>query len=224
MANYIKGILKMDYDTLLDLTRKENFSQFKSVLNQMAKTANRRINELNKSDIGKYSPALKSLNNAGIQKFNLKDIEKATSSDTGKLLHEYATLKRFLSAKSSTVRGWNKIRGKVATRTGATKMFGTSYKSKRSATYWHNREKRFWDIYNKLVDEYGGILTQLDSNKIQAMLNRIQSIKSIKKSDDKIREVMEKYVTDLYEHVNAGGKASDFNDDAFEEEIRLSYV
>ena len=185
--NTVNDLINMDYNAFVQLTKKENIENLKSVVTQMVKVANRRINNLNKSEIGKFSPALQSLKSAGIKKFSTKGIKSITSKDVNKLVKQYSTLKSFLSAKTSTISGWNRVRSQIAKRTGATKLFQKEYKSQRSATIWHNREKRFWKLYNQLVDNYGGIITQLDSDRIQQMLMTIQNSKG-KKTDEQISE------------------------------------
>lgn len=210
----IKELINMDYNALVELSRKSNRSQLESVVSTMTRVANRRIGELNKSDIGRYSPALKT---TGGKKFDTK----IGNMGTNDLMHQYAQLKKFLQAKSSTVSGWNKIRSGIASRTGAKKLFQSNYKSKRSATIWHNREKRFWKLYNELVDNYGGIITQLDSDRIQAMLMTVQTMKKTKKSDADISEIMNRYITELYEAANKG---EDISDAEFEDEIKILYA
>lgn len=217
--NIINDLINMDYNAFVQLTKKENIESLKSVVNQMVKVANRRINNLNKSEIGKFSPALKSLEEAGIKKFSTKGLSSITSKDVNKLVKQYSTLKNFLSAKTSTISGWYKVRSQVAKRTGATKLFQNKYKSKRSATIWHNREKRFWKLYNQLVDNYGGILTQLDSDRIQSMLMTIQNSKG-KKTDEQISEIMNNYVQQLYEAANKG---EILDDGQFEKEFRIKF-
>ena len=221
MANYIKDILNMDYNTIIQLTKKENFDQFKTILERMGKTANRRIKTLKSTEIGQFSPAYQNLKDVGITKFDIKKIEKATSDDTGKLIEEYTILKKFLSAKTSRLSGWNAVRSGIRKRIKSKKLFRQEFKSKRQATYWINREKRFWKLYNKLVDEYGGIISQLDSDKIQKMLNKIQSLRKIGKSDDIVQDAMNTYVEELYKAKQMGYK---LNDDAFVDEVKIKYV
>lgn len=217
--NTVNDLINMDYNAFVQLTKKENIENLKSVVTQMVKVANRRINNLNKSEIGKFSPALQSLNSAGIKKFSTKGISSIKSKDVNKLVKQYSTLKSFLSAKTSTISGWNRVRAQIAKRTGATKLFQKDYKSKRSATIWHNREKRFWKLYNQLVDNYGGIITQLDSNRIQQMLMTIQNSKG-KKTDEQISEIMNNYVQQLYEAANKG---EILDDGQFEKEFRIKF-
>lgn len=216
----LKDLINMDYESLINLSKKENINMFKSVLEHMLKASNRRINTLLKSDVGRFSPALKSLEDAGIKKFDVSFVRNATSKDTGKLLNLFSKSRQFLQAKSSRLQGWNKIRSQVKNRLGAKKLFGTEYKSKRQATYWINREKKFWGLYNKLVDEFGGIITELDSKRIQKMLYKIQSMKIKGKTDEFIQGAMEQYIDNLYQ---AKQKNIKFRDEDFEEELRIKF-
>lgn len=192
----IKDLINLDYDTLVTLQKKENRGNLESIVRQMITTANRRINKLTSEPVGEYSPALMHLKDrTGMTKFTTKGLKTA---DHNKLLHLYTELKRFMKAESSTLRGWRKIRSDIAKRTGASKLFGGSYKSERSAKIWHNRELRFWKLYNELKDNYGGILTQLDSDRIQQMLSKIQTMKNKAKSNEDISMAMTVYIEELY--------------------------
>lgn len=220
MAQKLKDLLNLSYETVVELTKKGNIDSFKSVVKYMAQSANRRINTLLKSPIGEFSPAYKKLKDAGIDKFDTKWINKATSKDVGKLLNLYSNTKQFLKAKTSKLQGWQKVRSQVKKRTKSAKMFSKEYKSKRQATIWINREKKFWKLYNRLVDEYGGIISELDSERIQKMLYRIQSMKGIQKGEDEIQAIMEKYIDELY---RAKMKGKNLNDTDFEDDIRIIY-
>lgn len=220
MAKKLKDIINMPYESLIELSKKGNTDYLKSVLKYATQSANRRIKTLLDSPIGSYSPAYKKLNDAGIKSFDTKWISKATSKDTGKMLQQLSNVRNFLKAKTSTIQGWNAVRSQVRKRTGAKRMFAKDYKSKRSASIWQNKEKKFWKLYNRLVDEFGGIISELDSERIQKMLYRIQNMKNVKKSDEMIQEVMEKYIDELYRAKQKGMK---FNDNAFEDDIRIIY-
>ena len=236
---YLKDLINMDYETLMNLAKKENIGSFKAILEHMVNSANRRIKTLLNSPIGEFSPAYKKLKDSGVDIFtktitykNAKtgetetvSLKNATSKQTGKMLEMYSNLKTFLKAKTSTLQGWQKTRSTLQKRLKTRDMFKREYKSKRSATIWINREKKFWRIYNKLVDEFGGIISQLDSERVQKMLYKVQTMKKAKKTDDYIQEVMESYISDLYEAKQSNKK---FSDESFitklEEEIRLTYV
>ena len=216
----LKDIINMPYESLVNLSKKENNEYLKAVVKYMTQSANRRIKTLLTTPIGEYSPAYKKLKDAGITKFDVRWLNKATSKETGKLLEQYAEVKKFLQAESSTLQGWKNIRNRVAKRTGAKKLFAKEYKTKRSATYWANKEKKFWKLYNRLVDEYGGIITELDSTRVQKMLARIQSIRKVSKDEDLIQSTMEKYIDELY---NAKRNGRKLDDDKFEEDFRIQF-
>ena len=187
----------------------------------MSKEANRRISELKASPIGKYSPAYKHLReDEGISKF--KPYKRISTKDRNKLIHEFSTMKKFLEAKSSTTKGWNQVRSRIGKRIKTTGMFKTEFKSKRQASYWIKKEERFWSLYNKLVDEYGSILTQLDSKRIQKVLAKIQRLRNIGNNDEVVQEAMEDYINKLYLAKQNGYKMRD--DEFVENEVRLKYV
>lgn len=214
----------MDYNAIVELSRKENIGSLRSVVTSLANTANRRIRELKTDTIGKYSPAYSRLKDSGINKFNTKSY---ATMGTNKLMEELGTLKRFLTAKTSTLGGWKKVRTKIGERTGAKKLFSTTRKSDRSAKIWQNREKRFWELYNKLVDNYGAIITQLNSNKIQEMLTKIQLQRNQAKTDEDISKAMTVYIDNLYysqDNFNMKDYLDALKTEEFMEEVRLAYA
>ena len=222
MATKIEKLINMDYNAIVNLSKTENVENLKSVVSSLARSANIRITKLTRDEVGKYSPAYKSLVDSGINRFNEKQIKDMTSTQ---LVEQYNTLKRFLKAKTSTLKGWKEVRKAIAERTGAKKLFATERKSARSAKIWQNREKRFWDLYNKLVNNYGAIISQLDSNRIQEMLSKVQLSRNQAKTDDDISEAMIVYIDNLY-------KDRSFSDQAFidalkteeyMEEVRIAY-
>ena len=219
----VDSLIDMDYNTLVKLSRSDNVEQLRSVVKQMTQVANRRINNLMKDEVGKYSPALKPLRDAGMKKFTTKGLNNRSTND---LMHDYSQLKKFLKAKSSTISGWKEIRTSISKRTGAKKLFQNEFKSERSAKIWHNREARFWKLYNKLQDNYGGVLTELDSNRIQEVLQKVQTMRNSAKSDEDISMAMTVYIDNLY-------KDRSFNDESFldalkteeyMEEVRIAYA
>ena len=218
----LKDIINMPYESLINLSKKENTEYLKSAVKYLTQSANRRIKTLLESPVGSFSPAYKKLKDAGMTKFDVRWLNKATSKDTGKLLEQFSEVKKFLQAKTSTISGWQKVRNQIAKRTGSKKLFQKEYKSKRSASYWTNKEKKFWNLYNKLVDEFGGIITELDSDRIQKMLYKIQNFKGIRKDKDDafIQGVMENYIDELY-RAKVNGRL--FNDYEFEEEYRIKF-
>jgi len=208
MANKINDLLNMDYNVLVELTKGENRSQLESVVKTMTNASNRRLRELSKSEVGQYSPAYMNVIDSGKKRFS-QNYSKMSHND---LMHQYAETKKFLSAKSSTLKGWNEIRGAIRNRLATNKatnevdneklkknkMFRESYKSERSAKIWHNREQRFWKLYNRLVNEYGTILTQLDSDRIQEILMTVQLQRNKASTDDDIIQAMNVLVQNLY--------------------------
>lgn len=206
--NKVNDLLNMDYNVLVELTKGENRSQLESVVKTMTRASNKRLRELSKSEIGVYSPAYMNVIDSGKKRFS----ENYSKMSHNELLHQYAETKKFLSAKSSTLKGWNQIRSSIRNRMSTNKatgevdtkrlkknkMFRESYKSERSAKIWHNREQRFWKLYNRLVNEYGAILSQLDSDRIQEILMTVQLQRNKASTDDDIIQAMNVLVQNLY--------------------------
>ena len=206
--NKINNILDMDYNALVELTRKENRSQLISVVKTMTQASNRRLRELSKSEIGQYSPAYMNVIESGKKRFS----ENYAKMGHNELLHQFSETKKFLSSKSSTLKGWNEVRSNIRQRLvpkdingqidkkalSKIKMFKSDYKTKRQAKLWYNREQRFWKLYNRLVNEYGAILTQLDSDRIQEILMTVQLSRNKASTDDDIIQAMNVLVQNLY--------------------------
>ena len=221
--NKIEDLINMDYNALVELAKAENKSQLISVVKSMTQASNRRLRELDKSEVGQYSPAYMNLKESGKKRFS-ENYAKMGHND---LMHQFAETKKFLSAKSSTLKGWNEIRGNIRKRLATNKatgevnqeslkkmkLFKNDYKTERSAKIWHNREMRFWKLYNRLVNEYGAILSQLDSDRIQEILANVQLSRNEAKSDDDIIQAMNVLVQNLYYD-------SKYDVDAFLEDIK----
>lgn len=218
----LDNLLNMDYNALVQLTRKENLGELRSVVRHLTIQANRRINELNKDIVGEYSPALKYLD---LQTEKLKTAKQINSLEGNDLMHQYSRLKKFLTAKSSTLKGWKNIRKNIGKRTNTKKLFATEYKSERSAKIWQNREKRFWKLYNELVDQYGGNISNLDSNRIQKMLSKIQTMQNKAKSNEDISMAMMYYIESLYrgDKINDEDFLQSLKTDEGIDEVRLYY-
>lgn len=223
MKKYIKDILNMNYNDFIKFTKKENVNQFQTILSEMSREANKRIGELKSSNVGKFSPAYTNLREQGIYKF--KPYKRISTTNwkekRNQLMEEFTTMKKFLESKSSTLSGWNQIRSKIGRRLKTTNMFKSNYTSKRSANKWIKKEENFWKLYNKLVDEYGGIISQLDSKKIQKMLYKIMNNKNFRNSDDDIQSALEDYINQLYMAKQKGYKLKDA--EFIENEVRLMY-
>lgn len=230
-----QSIIDLPYE---DLTKAitGDIDVLKTLVVQLTKTAKGRVTRLQKdaSGIGKYSPALTRLER------DIKEPKKATQKVTlnykevynmsrNDLMHQYARIKKFLTAKTSKLKGWEEVRKNIQKRTGAKKLFGSEYKSKKQATYWHNREIKFWELYNKLVENYGGIISQLDSDRIQTMLYQVMQQRNYAKSNDDISLVMNNYINSLYKSTYFNQEFDDnayleaLKDESQMEEIRMNY-
>ena len=82
----LKDILSMTYDEIVNLTKKENFGEFKDIVSHMAKVTKNRVSTLEKSNIGKFSPAYKRLDKSA---YNVSKIEKYTPKSSTKLIETY---------------------------------------------------------------------------------------------------------------------------------------
>lgn len=150
----VDQIMKMDLNKLSE-------SDLRKVSTRLMSAANKRIKRLKQASGGKMSPAMQQMNiRTPSGKFSVK------GKSLNQLRHEAASMKDFLKGKTSSVRGWNKIRRER--REELEEAMGQPLTDK--------QEKKFWDVYHKLEETKGGQLgTVYDSDKImEAIFNRVK--------------------------------------------------
>ena len=171
----IETLLNMSEDELLDLAKKglnkESLSkaeyskahrnQLAEITSRVVSTANKRIRQLGKSEIGRSSPAYqyaKKMSPSG--KFSIK------GQNWNQLRNTLKEAKQWLNYKTSTVKGWKEIRTRIQEDIGG--ELDTNYKS-----------KKFWKAYRMLSESRGGIMGRkggsgrLTSDRIQKLLHNV---------------------------------------------------
>lgn len=152
MAKSIQDLIDLDINDVMRMNRKE----LSKVVSQLSSTANKRLKRLGASDIGQLSPAYKGVAESGRDKFSVK------KKTTNQLRNEYKAVRRFLSRKSSTFKGWNEIRKATFERIGGD--FGGDT----------DTEKEFWKIYREL-EKGGDLPNQYGSTESQVALRRVMT-------------------------------------------------
>lgn len=170
----IEQLLNMEDDQLLALARqglnrsemtKEKYDkakrdQFAQITSRVVSAANKRIQQLGKSKIGRTSPAyLQALRTSPTGKFSIK------GQNFNQLRHTMKIAKEWLNYKTSTVKGWKIVRANIKQDTGFD--FDTEYK-----------KKKFWKVYRMLyeAESNAGIIarkgssSRLSSDRIQKVL------------------------------------------------------
>ena len=137
--------------------RRDNLAQ---IVSRVVSTANKRINQLGKSELGRNSPAYqqaKKMSPSG--KFSVR------GQNFNQLRNTMKEAKEWLHYKTSTTKGWKEVRARIRQDTGMD--FNTEYKS-----------KKFWKAYRMLQEANGGLIarkgssSRISSDRIQKMLTQ----------------------------------------------------
>jgi len=177
-----KDILNIDPSIIYSLNKKDMLI----VTNKIIATANRRIRELRKDDIGALSPALASISKRDV--FSTKD------KKLSQLRNEFKQVKSFLEKKSSTLQGFKKIRKKIYSKiVDSDESYYTPFDDL-------EQEKRFWELYRRIEEEqkggvrvwgknYGSTQLQKDLRKLMVKYKRDSTI--LKHLNEKITQEYE---------------------------------
>lgn len=139
----VEDILNLDVNSLGE-------KDLRAVATRLVSASNKRIRRLAKTTGGKFSPAYARVEKMG-RMFSVK------GKDISGLRAEMAQMRSFMKLKTSTVKGWKKVRKYISQR------FGGRISDSQMNT--------FWTVYRKLEESMGGVIGSVfDSNKIQSML------------------------------------------------------
>jgi hypothetical protein len=139
----VEDILNLDVNTLGE-------KDLRAVATRLVSASNKRIRRLAKASGGKFSPAYARIEKMG-RMFSVK------GKDISGLRAEMAQMRSFMKLKTSTVKGWKKVRKYISQR------FGGRISDTQMNT--------FWTVYRKLEESMGGVIGSVfDSDKIQSML------------------------------------------------------
>lgn len=125
-----------------------DYKQMKNVVQRLASTANKRIKAFIDKDM-KSSPALYNLWEKGTYDWDIASANNVMlaqlkfstkGKDLNALRKEYKSLKQFLSAKTSTVKGWQ----------GVQKQTINTMQSKHGITITPEQFDSLWKVYEKL--------------------------------------------------------------------------
>lgn len=210
-----KMLISLDDDTLMDFTRsqfrKYNLStrQYKATIRQafaditgrLVSTANKRIRQLGKTEIGKTSPAYINAMKRG--KFSVK------GKNYNQLRNVFKTAKQFLNYKTSTIEGWKDVRERVEEEIG-------------DMTKWE--EKRFWKAYRMLEESNGGFVdkshnSRLSSDQIQKMLHQQFSESGWRSKYSSIMDSMQEKINSAYLSESYDEDDEDYFDDLEDEDL-----
>jgi len=158
----VKEILSMSGDEIMRL----NKSQLTALTRQLASTANRKISNLQKSKVARFSLALRNLRGGKKHTGKIRNFSLWGKTGSGKrraktrneLLKEFTRASRFLSDKTSSVSGVKSVMRDVTKRIG-------KFRSKA-------QQNRFWNAYNELNKDYRDVIIgrKISTNEVQSML------------------------------------------------------
>lgn len=180
-----KDILNIDPSIIYSLNKKDMLV----VTNKIVATANRRIRNLKKDDVGILSPALTSVSKRG--GFSTKN------KNLSQLRNEFKQVKSFLEKKSSTIQGFKKIRKKIYSKiVDSDESYYTPFDDL-------EQEKRFWELYRRIEEEqkggvrvwgknYGSMQLQKDLKKLMVKYKRDSTI--LKHLNEKITQEYEEEI------------------------------
>ncbi len=169
----VKDILNMDENIWNRLTAGE----LRQVTGRLVSAGNKRIRNLERQE--NSSPALRAVNRSG-GKFSTR------GKNFSQLKSEFARAKNFLQQKTSTVKGWKKVKQETRNKLG---IEGINF----TDNQWDN----FWKTYNKLKELNPDV--ELDSIKYNVFKTISTRIIDKNETPESIAIAMNKEVNNLYE-------------------------
>lgn len=125
----VDDLLRMPQEEWLNLGR----ADMAKVVRRLADAANKRIDRFDK--MGEYSPATRAAERSG-GRFGTK------GKSINQLRHEYVRAKSFLTAETSTAKGWHDVKERTI----------KSFEKGTGVTIPYDKFNEFWEAYEKLRD------------------------------------------------------------------------
>lgn len=205
----IQDILDLNFDGEIQKLSRQDLATLTS---RLVSASNKRIRRLEKSEIGKLSPAYKSRMERG-------GFFSVRGADRNKLEQTFAEAKGFLQLKTSTATGWKNVRNKIAEELGVPKDFINS----------SSKAKKFWKTYREVTEGKEGLITRkgrggrMDSDRIQALIAERYGMKGgfRQKRGDVVSDINKK-IDDIYEDMmkeeqRYSGTADEIEEDGYDE-------
>lgn len=190
----INDIMNLSWERLNKLSEKE----LKQVTSRLVSASNKRLRRLEHTTRGKSSFAYQTVKDRG-RDFSVR------GKNINQTKQEFKLAKQFLNYKTSTVKGWKVYRENVEERTG--------YATEGESLNWSERTwKKYWLVYRRFTETYGGTYRRGDSNRIQKMLTEIMESNDKRRKADTFQEMIE----DKYKEIIKTKRLTAKNmDDAF---------
>lgn len=168
----IQDIIDIDIDDILKMDK----SELKKVTSRLVSASNKRLRRLkaDKTNMGIYSPSYRK------NQFSVKGLNR------NQTLSQFKAMKNFLTAKTSTLKGWKMYRREVEIRLG-----GKLPK---------NMERKYWRVYRKFAESNFGGLKAIEkgSERMQRYIREQYVDKKIHDEGDLLKSA-ERKLTELYE-------------------------
>lgn len=177
----IKDITTMSWDDINKLNTKE----MKQLTSRLVSASNKRIRALEKTKMGKLSYAYQMIEERG-RKFSVK------GKNLSQLKSEFSDATRFLNAKTSTVKGWKKVRTQMEERI-------SDATNKESLNWGTGTWKKYWKVYRKFEEKYGGTFKKGDSDRMQKFITEVFSDSDKRRSADFFQQQVDAKYTEMYE-------------------------
>lgn len=166
----IQDIINIPMDDVINMNEKE----LRALTNRLVSASNKRLRRLKKSKNGTLSPVYTKT------RFSTKGLNR------NKLLSEFKRNKNFLTAQTSTVKGWNQYRTEVEERLG-----GRLPK---------NKVKKFWRVYRKFQEtHFGGMHSIQDGSERMMRFIREMYIDNKIIDEDELLERAESFLDEEYQ-------------------------
>lgn len=173
----IQELLDMDVSSL-------NKADLKRVSSRLVSASNKRLRRLEEKGFLEYSYPAKNILNEYPKGFS------TIGKNVNQLRHMIKSMRNFLTAVTSSVRGFTKVRNDVRKRVGDFPDLET--------------ERKFWKEYNKFVKNQKALVvaSNIPSTQLQKMLHQRRVVKN--QGLYYVRRVLKKYLTSLYEEEQSG--------------------
>lgn len=182
-------------------TNKLSTSDLRVIANRLVSATNKRIRRLRKSKV--HSPSLKSLRriNRGRQ-FSIKHKRFKGKSKASKerafLQKKISGMKEFLNLKTSTLKGAKKVEKDISKRLGD--IYAKMKKSDKN---------KFWDLYNRIVEERPNIIGTKDKSK--SLQNEVLKMYKEELSDEEIKNFAKKFIDDKLSELDETENSEDID-------------
>lgn len=194
----IQDILDMNPEDIL----KMKDADLTAIGKRLVSASNKRIRRLLASPGGEYSPALKKAPKEGFS----VDITKG-GTHRNKVLSEVTRMREFLSKKTSSVRGFTKVR----------KYFNKEY----NVPLDPEKSSKFWKVYRAFEEEYHATKEAMKSEEAVKAVARIYKTSSEGDLWENIKKMADREYEKAMARTAKTEEEDDEGDDDFDKNVEL---